>query len=86
MKKIISLCLALLLIVTAALTLIACDEQTNEENKKDPTIGGNASGDRIPLDYLPTDGLTAQPSTSLSGRPAVRPTSVCAGFPGKRAT
>ena len=57
MKKIISLCLALLLIVTAVLTLIACDEQTNDEDKKDPTNGGTSSADRIPLDYLPEDGF-----------------------------
>lgn len=59
MKKFLSLCLALLLIVTAALTLIACDDDPNENkdpSEKDPTTN-QGSNERIPLDYLPKEGF-----------------------------
>lgn len=59
MKKILSLCLAFLLIVTAALTLIACnddpDQGKDNNDKKDPPVTNTT--ERIPLDYLPTEGF-----------------------------
>jgi hypothetical protein len=59
MKKILSLCLALLLLVTATLTLIACndpDEGGDKNTEKDPP-NSSVTTERIPLDYLPTDGF-----------------------------
>lgn len=60
MKKLLSLCLALLLIVSAVFTLIACDDGNEEENNNSNNNtnqgNGSTSAERIPLDYLPTDG------------------------------
>ncbi|MBR2621312.1 MAG: hypothetical protein IKC97_02945 [Clostridia bacterium] len=71
MKKVLSLLLAFLLIVSAAITLVACmppSDNTpggNQGGNQGGSQGGNQGGDqggsgdepeRIPLDYLPTDG------------------------------
>ena len=69
MKKYLSLFLAILLIVTALFTMIACEDPEQSDDPKDPTTDpgdknpeekppeeGKDPDERIPLDYLPTTG------------------------------
>lgn len=70
MKKYLSLFLAILMILTALFTIVACNDPEQPDGPKDPTTDGEDKppvvtpptdgGDeekRIPLDYLPTDGF-----------------------------
>jgi hypothetical protein len=65
MKKYLSLMLAILMVLTALFTMVACQdsEGPNEDEKKPPVVGpgteGGNSTERIPLDYLPSDTYDA---------------------------
>ena len=60
MKKYFSLILAMLMVLTALFTMVACNEDPGTggtgTGTGTGTGGGSSSTDRIPLDYLPTDG------------------------------
>ena len=68
MKKFLSLLLALLLIVSAVATFVACEDPEQTDTPKDPTTDENKppvdnppdddgkEEERIPLNYLPTTG------------------------------
>lgn len=63
MKKYVSLIWALLVIV-ALFSFVACEEQDSPQNNKDnqSTQGDqNTTVERVPLDYLPTDGYNNAP-------------------------
>lgn len=65
MKKYLSLMLAILLVLTAVFTMIACNEETpnnnqtnnNQTNNNQNGNQGGVSNERIPLDYLPEGGF-----------------------------
>ena len=62
MKKYLSLILAILMVLTALFTMVACNEDPGTGGTGTGTGtgtggGGSTSSERIPLDYLPTDGF-----------------------------
>ena len=74
MKKYLSLFLAILMILTALFTIVACQKPEDPNGPKDPTTddenkppvvtpptGGDEEEKRIPLNYLPTTGYNDAP-------------------------